>query len=630
MKIKLFFISCLALLTYATSGGQNTPSFSLNMESEIKENCTVNEKGAIQIGHCLNTITASLSTNITDDLQVGVLLTKDDLKNYAGNRITKLWIGLGNNKITSPKIFLSNSVGGEAFFEQDITLTPNQWNEITLLTPYTILENEELFINYQASVRNDFPVGLDAGPIRSGNSYIYLGDKWTTISSLWGIDANICITAVVEGNIENLPQNDIKLWNTNIPEYIKTNQAFEIKCKLQNKAYMNLNSFDVTYKIGNGEAITQTIDNIDIPNYGSYDFTLTAFAEKPGNHTLEISLSNPNKNIDEDLAYNEFDITGFFYNTHIQRKILLEHFTISTSCNECEEVNNMWDRIISEKNNIIRANHYALKGLTDEYTHNDSRLDYAYFRGQNAETLFDPPLSMLDRTKMNKYGAATHKGGTAFAALDENFLSSLSDVRLAVPAYAIINIENVYDKDNREADITVTANKIPGFPLGDNVMLHLYLIENDIKGSNNYTHNYVIRHINRRFGDNMSFNPEGNAERKYLISIPEAWTAENIEIIAYLSNGALGEVFNAESIHLIEKEVSINNENYIDDLTVYSFNSSIYIQGEYISATIYDMMGRLVKQLDNKQTSYQTDNGIYLVRVETKTGTSVHKVILSK
>ncbi|MDL2257497.1 hypothetical protein LJC06_04760, partial [Bacteroidales bacterium OttesenSCG-928-I14] len=104
MKIKLFFISCLALLTYATSGGQNTPSFSLNMESEIKENCTVNEKGAIQIGHCLNTITASLSTNITDDLQVGVLLTKDDLKNYAGNRITKLWIGLGNNKITSPKI----------------------------------------------------------------------------------------------------------------------------------------------------------------------------------------------------------------------------------------------------------------------------------------------------------------------------------------------------------------------------------------------------------------------------------------------------------------------------------------------------------------------------------------------
>ena len=76
-----------------------------------------------------------------------------------------------------------------------------------------------------------------------------------------------------------------------------------------------------------------------------------------------------------------------------------------------------------------------------------------------------------------------------------------------------------------------------------------------------------------------------------------------------------------------EDDSSIDNKN-ITNNSVFVSNSTINIVGEFTSATIYDISGRVVKQLESNQNSFVANNGVYIVKIKTIDNEYTQKVVV--
>lgn len=637
MKKIVQLIGLFTLLTTALHGQQIIYS-PISEDIPTVENTAKAGGSEIQMGYCLNSMTGSVGLNSRATIQCGILFTDKELENYAGSSLKKIALGIANYPTPQAKIFLAGSVGGESFYSQNITLSPNQWNMVELTTPYTLVKGESLFIGFQVDVSSTFPIGIDNGPAHSNGAYwSLLGEEWTTLPKLnASLNRNICMIAIVEGESENFVQNDVMLRNVAPPKYIKTNEDFEIQCKLQNKGYQPLTSFDITYKIGNAEPQSQTITGINIQNYQEYNFTIDGLvAEKQGNLPFEVVLSNPNGKEDEYHANDTITQTIFCYNTHIQRNVLLENFTLAKQCNTCADVNQKWDNVLADKENVIRVYHHAIYPQTDDYGLSESILLHNEFRGSGF-AMPEPPASMLDRTKMNEYGAQTFTDGTAFFLLDETEMAKYVDIQTAVPAFVTIDVANTYNEEERSLDVVVTASRISGFAVGNDVILHVYLIENGIVGNQgsieNYKHNHLLRRVlaGTWAGQRVIFDPEGNLEKTYTERIPASWNPDSMAVVAFLTNSMKGQVFNAVSKPFKEEPIviGIDDVENNDNITIYASYASIHIKGAFTEARIYDISGRLIKELNNGQASASVEQGLYIVKVKTGNKTKTQKVMV--
>ena len=126
------------------------------------------------------------------------------IESYAGNRITKVMIGL-QKKATNGYLYIKhNPEDPQYIYRQKLGDLTQGWNEIILETPYEITGLENIAIGYKGSFAEAGGVGYSNEKFTNGDKVYYNSqDRWTSTGG------SICIKALVEGDA--MPQNEMMI-----------------------------------------------------------------------------------------------------------------------------------------------------------------------------------------------------------------------------------------------------------------------------------------------------------------------------------------------------------------------------------------------------------------------------------
>ncbi len=103
---------------------------------------------------------------------------------WVGMNITKIMFYPAEANCTYAVRIWSGSTGTLAY-EQAVTPTINQWNEIILTTPWTIPSGTSIMAGYRCNTTTGYPAGVDAGPEVGGyGNMIHWNGSWTTLTAL--------------------------------------------------------------------------------------------------------------------------------------------------------------------------------------------------------------------------------------------------------------------------------------------------------------------------------------------------------------------------------------------------------------------------------------------------------------
>ncbi|MDL2223037.1 Omp28-related outer membrane protein [Bacteroidales bacterium OttesenSCG-928-M11] len=630
----------LLILSLAFSLGMNAQITVAPMDNSIELQASMAASGSIDVGHCGHSIDASFGIG-SPSIKVGTVLSSETISKYAGNSITKLKIGTGAATFTNSKLFISKSIGGEEIYVQDISLSASSWNEVDLTTPYLIKEGESLFIGYESTAPERYPIGY-SNITHPDCGYVLFQGNWMSLLEGLGDNNTLSLLAVVEG--DKLPENEITLSSISAPNKIEINDEFTFFGIVQNQGIEPINSFEFSYAIGDGEFVTKKIENITIQKKGKYEFSTKVKGLEIGANTLTMKVSNPNDVADFYSKDNEltYKVTGYdASNNKETRKVLLEYFT-TTHCGNCPPAQTRWKSALSGlEDNVIWVSHHA-GFYTDTYTISASE-DYLWFFNGGAYA----PASMLDRTNLYAYGSGAEKTPVFFPS-GVSLQKSLVNQQLNTPPFVKIAITGEYNVESKSLSLTINSNKIEGMPLGNNPVLNIFLTEDGLVGtqtgaSGKYTHDHVIRKVvTPAWGEKVSFSEDGSHTKSYTTAIPSDWKVENMKVVAFISNYDSTdpnncEVYNAEFVTFgnITSLEDINNESLYDN--IYTNNGTIYITTDQIGkATIelYDSTGKLVQNLNtvlnSEEISIQTSglNGVYILKICTGNGNVIKKIVL--
>lgn len=598
---------------------------------------------SLEIGYCTSELYGGIGAGANAKLKAAIQFPKEMMSKYVGNKLTQVLIGIGKDAGKDAKVFLTYNLDEEPFYIQDVTFTKNQWNTITLETPYNI-EDKELFIGYSltagSNAQTSVPIGFDEGPAESMGDlvayesngayvWIHLGER------SYG---NVSIKGVLEGN--SLPQYDVTLRSVKAKGYVRPEAKFSIGGEIKNNALEAINSFDVTYEIGEASPVTVSIKDVSLPTSGKYTFAIDDVTiPSTGNYTLKVTVSKINGQADQFETDNVLTKEIVCSNDFVDRKVILEHFT-TAQCGNCPEKHELLEKVLGGNENVVWVAHHV-GYLTDTYTISESS-KYTRFFGEGAGEY--APAIMFDRTNLANEGAQTAINGSAVASLgpvffpfNEKTVSDLLNVRLDEAAFVEVIIEPEYDRETRELTVKVSGHVLKDLG-GEDIRLNVFLTEDNLIGSQSgggskYQHNHVIRAVlTGVWGEAVTFE-DGKYSATYTYTLKSAWKPGNVKAIAFLSNYDSKdlnncEVYNAESI-LIDP-TSVETVGKDDFVAVCANQSSIVIDGEYAVAYIYDTTGKLITAMENGQQTFSTQNGIYFVKVVKGDKAIVKKVVVQK
>jgi len=129
----------------------------------------------------------SISYGNADTLDVAVKFTTTDLTNYAGYKLRKIKFytqGVGTFKAC---VWTGSDAGltpTALVRDQAFTVTASAWNEIELVSPYTITGSDAIWIGFNVIYSAaSYPMGADSGPrvIDKGSLYSFNNGDWTQL-----------------------------------------------------------------------------------------------------------------------------------------------------------------------------------------------------------------------------------------------------------------------------------------------------------------------------------------------------------------------------------------------------------------------------------------------------------------
>lgn len=247
-------------------------------------------------------------------------------KPYAGNKITKVRIGMNGEAKNVTLYFRQNSHDTRPAYSQKVGTLSKGWTDITLDTPYDIVDGESIAIGYKATAVDGNAVGYSSESFSNAiEVYSNNANTWTSIAG------SFCIQALVEG--QQLPQNEMLIGNmanqtaayedteatfTGIVRNVGGNEVsrYTIAATLDGAAWQTL---DIEKTIGVNESDTF---HVSIP------------ATEVGTHTLTLTLQSVNGTADAYDANNSASATLTVRNKTFQRRVLCEEVT-GTWCGWC-------------------------------------------------------------------------------------------------------------------------------------------------------------------------------------------------------------------------------------------------------------------------------------------------------
>lgn len=443
----------------------------------------------------------------------------------------------------------------------------------------------------------------------------------------------------VVGMGEGCPQNEIELVDITMPDYSITGQNYSVTGTVLSNGVATT-SFDVTYKIDDGEFVTEYTHTCNISMGGTTNFThnIPVTFDTDGTYVITVTVSNPNGFADDEsdntLTHTIISNTG-----HTPRKVLLEQFSTG-QCPNCPAATTNITSWLSTRPDVIWITHHA-GYYTDPMTVSENTELLVFFNDGGATYA---PACQLDRKFLSPDG---DPGPIFFPG---NYTPGLIDSRIETPAFVTVEMEGIYNPDTRELDLTVSGEFV-GNVADQDLRLSVYIIEDGIVGTQSgvtgsYTHNHVMRDaISATFGD-AGVIANGNVgttyTKTYTYTHNAAWVPENISIVAFVNNWDASDVnnraiLNAAKMH-INDFISSTNDVNADNVMVFPnpANDVLNINfAEGANIQIVNNLGQIVLNIDNAKESNKLDvsafeAGSYFVKITKDNVVTNHKVILVK
>ena len=629
---KVLLSLALAVVSLALTAQQLAPQYA-RQQSPVVQKATTAE-GSMEFGYCGDFV-GSLGFSMKGTFRALMKVTAADATKYAGAQITAAKVAIGTFSLNpnAQIIILKDLNGSEPVLAQGFKPTASTWNEVALETPYT-LNGEEIYIGYQisASSTQNYPFGIDDQVADENSDIVGYYDESSQSYQYLHLGSqnfgNACIKVVLTG--DNLPQYDLALQELGVKQYITTNTEFAITGTVKNAASQAINSFDVTYQVGDNEPITYTETlTTGLANTETYTFTIDGLkVEQDGAYNVTVTVSNPNGVADEYEADNTLTKSFTALSTLVPRKVLLENFS-TAKCGNCPRVHEIIKGLTTDRDDIAWVVHHTGYG-EDEWTINDSR-SYLWFYGGGGTYA---PAAMLDRRCLKELGAQGAQGVvTAPVFFPESLpsLQSFVDYCLDQPSFIALNITDVYNEETRELTIRVTGESTT--TLANAPLINIFLTENDIigyqsGGGNNYRHSHVLRKVmTSTWGDEITFDENNKFDVTYTYVLDSEWKPEHMSVVAFVAdynskNYNECTVLNTEW-KVLEYGAAVGKLTS-DQCRVMAINKMIALNGSYNNAAVYTIDGRLVKQANGASAIAMDNAGVYIVVVD---GTS-HKVIV--
>jgi len=132
-----------------------------------------------------------IGLNAGGDFDVAIRFAPSDISAYNGWKITKIrfFPKIGSPIVYTLEILTGADVPGLNYTQEVPSPIIDQWNEVTLSTPFTINASTDLWVGYwvQNQQAGTYPVGCDAGPAVAGKGDMISMDglgSWYSLSTI--------------------------------------------------------------------------------------------------------------------------------------------------------------------------------------------------------------------------------------------------------------------------------------------------------------------------------------------------------------------------------------------------------------------------------------------------------------
>lgn len=528
--------------------------------------------------------------------QGGMCIDAETATAYEGCLLTAVMIGTGTAAWKEAKINLSYDLDEAPFYQQDISVQTEQWNTITLDQPYTLEAGKTFYVYYTLKAGENArdrwcPIATDDGPANSK------GDFWGYAQSAEDLKwkhladenyGNICLKVVLQG--VSLTRYDLAVDEITTSGFVKPATPFSVEVAVRNLAAETVTSLDLTYQIGDNEAVTKTFD-ANLPNNRTAYFTLSDLViNEEGEWPLKVTVSSPNGEQDEFTDNDTRTIRLRCSSQLVSRRLLIEQFT-TARCVNCPAGHERIEEGLAGDDRIIYVAHHAGFG-TDRFTLPQSTTYLSLYGSDNTYA----PAIMYDRTCL--YGEGASDKGTPVSTIGTpEMVRHLADVRLAEPAVVTLDLD--YRVVNGKIVVQVKGESLINL---SEARVNVYLTENGLfapqEGADNpfeYRHNHVLRSVLTSTWGNSLSAYDGKFVTTVSADINPEWILDNMEVVAFVTHMNFSDpcdcaVYNAES-----KRIEADHIGNIDGIECHVISPD--------SAPVYNLMGQRVTS---------TGKGIYI------------------
>lgn len=487
-----------------------------------------------------------------ENCKAAIDLTPEMLQAYDGMKVVAIRFGLCY-KMNKSRVFIApinNNVIGADLVSKDVASPVKGWNTITLDEPYTISQDQEIFVGfdfiqnskrqgngytedcYPLSVvqagRTDMPVLLYANiPSSQGGG----GEGWYNFGTSNG---NLSIQLIVEGNFADysVTPEDFGKISAAVNKESRLTLSFN---NLSKEAVNDLDYIMTIDGVAEAEQHVKLSEAVGTGYTGSLSLTIPAQAEA-GKKALKIEITKVNGNVNEakdKVAEGELGVSAKQY----PRNAVVEEFT-TEKCPNCPAGAKILTSALAkvDETRTFTACHHA-GYYTDWLTKSwDNDIVDLLFGNQGS---FAPGI-MFNRTSDNlPTGQNTMGNVTSINALSASTVAAYIKNELDGLADAALTVDVALSEDGNTANITVNGECNDSYDT-ESSLLTLYLTEDNIKAKSQsgargtYYHNHVIRYANSSWGEQVEWD-NNKFTKTFSIPLNSTWAKDKMKVVAFLN-----------------------------------------------------------------------------------------------
>ena len=489
-------------------------------------------------------------------LGVGLLLTKEEAKAYAGCQITSVHFCIhpwGDSELSA---FITKGVGGERMaYTAMQTSSFDGWRKLVFDTPYTITGEEELFIGMNSSTSTG--VNYTNMQVPEGKLWFDWGGLEGTNWQPWSdAEGALAIAYTIEG--DNLPAN-IRMTETTLTADEQGNHR--IKGKLESCTIGLVDGCDIAYSINGGEPVTTHLD-LQMVAKRHYEFEIPVKAEvNAGKNQVDVWVTKVGDcpdGIDSD-SHAQFTLIG--QNERYARKVVVEEGT-GTWCGYCPRgIVGMRTMLENHPDNFIPIAIHDDNMASPSYSQIFGLLGGAFPScTMNRKHFFDPNATDLEKHYLLDVNQAVAriKMNAQWADTDKKVVQIKTTSRFAYDMTEEFRIAYVVTESGvgpyPQANYFSGGEDMGGFEKEGEIV--------------SIVHNHVARSISSLNGESGSVpvQPKGmtDYEYSYMLTLPDNIdNKENIQLIVLLINQETGEIVNADNVDVSDvKEYNSGDFTY--------------------------------------------------------------------